>query len=158
VPWSGVDSTPFVPATTSATLAQTLAAMHGLWIGHAVAPQYWTPERWDLVLDLTPDETDGGHFTARTSTGSPSFYYGTDESDCAAMRRYRLFDFGTQGVAGAIDIPFPGGSPSCHLPVWQGELSNIAFDAKANRLRLSFSRSDGYGPIDYDLWRVCPNH
>ena len=74
-------------------------------------------------------------------------YYGTDSSDpsCLALKQWSPT---------TLAVPFWYGT-YCDLPAWQGELSGAALDITGDRLDFAFSRSDGYGPIDYDLYRMC---
>jgi hypothetical protein len=170
VPWTDVASETFVAAPSGSSsdsdavvIARTLATLRGAWIGHASAPYGWLPAQWDLALEMTPDAPNApnapnaGRYAAVTSTFSPSFYYGSDDAQCSDLRSFRLTDVQAYGVGADIDITFHGGS-TCYLPAWQGKLTGIAFDASGRRLQFRFATSDGYGPIVYEMWRVCAGH
>ena len=150
VPWSSVRGQPFMAddaGQSLATLTKDGVAIVGAWVGHAVAP--WG--QWDVSVTFLV----GGHYIEP----STEFYYG--DSRCTSLEQWRLLDVSAAGAAsGQIDVPFagsqePDGSLSCDLPAWQGEVSLLIFSVDGNRLRFDFSRSDGYGPIVYDLWRAC---
>jgi hypothetical protein len=130
--------------------------MEGSWVGHAAAPRSWFPPDWDLILDLAGGDMLGGHYDAHTAGASPAFYYGSDGPACSALRNWSLSRLDADGYAGTIDVAFDYGPGQCGLPAWQGELSQIVMDATASRLRFSFATSDGYGPVRYDMFRVCP--
>jgi len=55
----------------------------------------------------------------------------------------------------ADDIAFLYGPGQCAPPAWQGKLSQVAIDASGHRLRFAFTTSDGYGPVDYEMFNVC---
>jgi hypothetical protein len=159
VPWSQRSAQAFVPASddggqaVAARLASVANQALGSWVGLVTSP--WG--QWDVTITFTAD----GHYVAYGYNLSevgpanpPAFYYGTDVG-CDSLKQWRLTSAAADGsVQGQIDISF-GGPTSCSLPTWQGELSGFALDATDNRLHFAFSRSDGYGPVVYDLWRVC---
>jgi hypothetical protein len=123
--------------------------MPGRWEGLATTP-WTTPYR--VELSFAAD----GHYSAGCTELSrdccQAFYYGSD--DDTPIKRYRVEDATLSGnVFGEIDIAFAY-ADEYGLPAWQGELSNIQRDASGNGLRFSFARSDGYGPIEYDLRRA----
>ena len=137
--------------------------MVGSWIGRAQAPSGWLPAQWDVTIAFTADQQYTAYGYDGVTTGSfsysapvtPAFYYGTDDH-CAALHKWRLTNVSIAGnVGGQIDIPFWYGPSGCGLAAWQGELDGIELDASGNRLQLSFNRSDGYGPVNYDLYRLC---
>jgi hypothetical protein len=159
MPWSAVSGETFVAASPadaslSVALSDLSGAVVGPWIGHATSP--WG--EWDLTVTFTAD----GRYSARAYDGtgnaaaSPlAFYYGTDVG-CDPLKEWHLSGVAADGRGlGEIDIPFSYGSDGCGLPSWQGELSQLVPGSKHNRLRFAFSTSDGYGPIQYDLWLAC---
>jgi len=159
VPWSRVSGEAFVAAapsneTVMARLYGLTKAVVGPWIGHARSP--WG--EWDLTITFGAD----GHYEARAYNGTGNarsnplaFYYGTDVG-CDSLKQWRLSDLAADGTAlGQIDVAFSYGPTMCGLPAWQGELSRLDLSATGNRLQFAFNRSDGYGPVQYDLWRAC---
>jgi hypothetical protein len=142
-PFDQVTPAPFVAASDSAD--QIVSGMAGSWIGEAASP--WG--NWYVTITFNAD----GHYVALgysispPPSNPPSIYYGSDSSDpsCLALKKWSLT---------TLDVPFWYGT-YCGLPAWQGELSGAALDASGDRLQFAFSRSDGYGPIDYDLYRTC---
>jgi hypothetical protein len=162
VPWPQADHSPFVPSPSDplaqpsdTVLASTAEKLAGTWIGHAVAPAAWLPQTWDVLLTFAADGAYAGHYSARATAGAPSFYYGSDDPLCSPLRKWQLFGVSAEGVFGAIDVAFFYPPSQCDLPVWQGGLSQLATDASGTRLHLAFARSDGYGPVTYDFWKVC---
>jgi len=122
--------------------------MVGHWFGTANTP--WEPLRtYSVFLAFEAD----GHYATRSlaPTGEAAFYYGTDLD--TPLKQWALTDLTAGGVgSGTIDIAFFYGS-SFGLPVWNGELHDVTIDPSGDRLRLSFSTSDGYGPVVFDVWR-----
>jgi hypothetical protein len=164
-PYSQVPAMPFVPVarnpqqSVGQILSGTSAAMSGSWIGSVTSP--WG--NWYVTLTFEAD----GHYLEMgydrsqplPSANPPGFYYGTNndtDPSCIQERQWRLDAIvgSDLTVSGQIDVPF-WYYPGCRLPGWQGVLTGIAFDATSDRMEFSFSRSDGYGPVVYDLWRVC---
>jgi hypothetical protein len=129
-------------------LASTRAILPGRWQGLARTP-WTTPYKVEIVLG------SDGHYASRC-TELPdgcctAFYYGSDED--TPLKQYRVEDATLSGnVFGEIDITFKY-DDDFGLPGWQGELSHVQRDASGNGLRFQFQRSDGYGPIEYDLRR-----
>jgi len=162
-PWSTVAGEPFVPTVPQGvdSLDLVTKGIVGSWIGSAAAPTYWVLDSWQIAITFAADgyyEVRGYNGTATngyTEVKPPPFYYG-DQTDCPSFDRWRLNSIGDAGVSGQIDTPFYYVSCHCYLPAWQGELSSVALNSAGNRLHFSFATSDGYGPIEYDLWRVCP--
>jgi hypothetical protein len=157
--WSTVRGQPFVAASSTsqsvmAILGDATKRMTGSWIGHAISP--WGA--WDITITFTADN----HYVARAYNGTaeggstpPPFYYGT-ESGCDSLKQWRLTGVAATGdVLGQLDVPLSYGPALCGLPTWTGDLFSLVFDASGNRLQFAFRRSDGYGPITYDLWRIC---
>jgi hypothetical protein len=152
-----VAAKPDVNASVAQILGTTKASMTGSWIGSVASP--WPPN-WYVTLTFEPD----GHYLAmgyNPSLPPPNplaFYYGTNndtDPTCVQDRQWRLDGISSDlTVSGQIDIPF-WYYPGCALPAWHGVLSGMAFDATGDRMQFSFETSDGYGPIIYDLWRVC---
>jgi len=147
----------FVPmssASPAAQLAATSKAIVGPWIGAATSP--WRD--YQVTLQFTAD----GHWDGMgyDSSNPPPFYYGSSDATdapCTALKTYALTSGSVASVGGTLAVPFYyGAQVGCGLPSWQGELSLVQIDAPGHRLQLSFSTSDGYGPITYDLYRVCP--
>jgi len=135
-------------ADAQSLLRAVLAAMPGDWHGIATTP--WTnPYEVDVRFD------EGGGYSARCSNLPGcclAFYYGTD--DDTPLKQWRVDDATLTGnVFGEIDIAFDY-FPEYGLPAWQGELSHIQRDASGDGLRFEFARSDGYGPVRFDLRRV----
>jgi hypothetical protein len=158
VAWSSVRAEPFEAAVDAGQSLTTLQAaqanMVGSYVGHATSP--WG--EWDVLLTFGGN----GHYLASSYDGTvsgstpPPFYYG-DPAICPSLDQWRLLDVAVTGAAsGELDVGFSSGAPECHLPSWQGLLSQVSFDASGNRLHFDFATSDGYGPIVYDLWRLCP--
>jgi hypothetical protein len=154
---------PFVPAGTadpaSQSVSETASAIEGSWIGHANAPSSWLPSSWYVWIDFRAD----GHYAAEgfvTTTplsDPPAFYYGTNDntdSSCAAMKKWQVTGINSTGALGTLGVPFWYGTV-CGLPTWQGELTAIELDASRNRVQFAFGTDDGYGPVQYDLLRVC---
>ena len=143
---------PWIPVATSdpaELLAGVQAAMPGRWEGLATSP-WTTPYR--VQISFTADGHYSGRCTELASDCCLAFYYGSD--DDTPIKRYRVEDATLSGdVFGEIDIAFAYGD-EYGLPGWQGELSSIQRDASGNGLRFSFARSDGYGPVEYDLRRM----
>jgi hypothetical protein len=138
-------------ATTDAAelLAGVQAAMPGSWQGIATTP-WTTPCR--VEISFTADGHYSGRCAELPSDCCQVFYYGSD--DDTPIKRYRVGDATLSGdVFGEIDIAFAY-DDEYGLPAWQGELSNLQRDASGNGLRFRFARSDGYGPIEYDLRRA----
>ncbi|HKO92743.1 MAG TPA: hypothetical protein VJU61_16425 [Polyangiaceae bacterium] len=127
------------------------STMLGSWRGIVRTP--WTSP---YLVDITFDED--GHYSASTPELGDcvsAFYYGTD--DDTPIKQWRVGN--APGVtSGEIDIAFDYGTESgaieYGLPAWQGELAAIERDASGDGLRFEFSRSDGYGPLRFDLRRV----
>lgn len=149
--WAGAcpatPSMPEPPVVLPASVDERRAAMIGHWSGIATTP--WSAP-YEVHLAFEAD----GHYASRSSSPTAAaFYYGTDlDTD---LKTWSLTDLDDNGAArGKIDIAFQYG-PSFGLPLWQGVLSGVAVDATHSRLALSFSRSDGYGPVTFDLYR-CP--
>jgi hypothetical protein len=153
---------PFVPspsdplASDPATLlSTTAAAMAGTWAGTAHAP--WDGgEVWNVTIAFTTTSKYGGQYSATggaTTMGftAPAFYYGSDLP--CDLKAWQLLDVQSTGIAGTINVTFEYPPEACYLPTWQGELSSVALDASLQRLNFSFTTSDGYGPIVYDLAR-----
>lgn len=143
------------PYPIGTALQDARKAMWGSW--HGIADTPWTKP---YAVDLT--FTADGHYSSRCSDSSPScclaFYYGTDDE--TPLKQWRIDSATASGAAsGQIDIPFDDNPYSAEgdtysLPAWQGVLSNIERDASGDGLRFDFARSDGYGPVHYDLRRV----
>jgi hypothetical protein len=130
-------------------LAAVQTRLPGRWGGIATTP-WTTPYRVELTF--RNDGTYSGHCTEFSSDCCTAFYYGSDLE--SPLKRYRVADATLSGnVFGEIDIAFIYGDEE-YLPAWQGELSHIEVDASGHALRFEFARSDGYGPISYDLRRV----
>jgi hypothetical protein len=161
VPWSQAAGEPFLASPSdplsqpaSALLDATAASFVGSWIGHASAPPNWLPPSWDLVVQFTSNGPHGGQYAAQSN--ALPFYYGSQASSCSTLRQWRLFGVLADGVQGELDVPFDyGASLPCELPTWQGVLTRIATNVSSSRLRFDFRTSDGYGPVAYDLWRIC---
>jgi len=156
-PTEWVRYVPVVPADryfVDVMLDDIRAAMVGSW--HGVANTPWTEP---YAVDLT--FSDDGHYSSRCSDFTQecclAFYYGTDRD--TPLKQWRIESAALNGeVSGEIDIAFDNGPASQDgqygLPSWQGKLSHIERDATGDGLRFEFSRSDGYGPVSYDLRRV----
>jgi hypothetical protein len=109
-----------------------------------------TPYR--VEVSFRDDGTYSAHCTELAPECCQVFYYGSDLD--SPLKRYRVGDATLSGnVFGEIDIAFIYGDEES-LPAWQGELSHIEVDAYGNGLRFEFARSDGYGPLTYDLRRL----
>jgi hypothetical protein len=136
-------------------LATMGSLMLGRWTGHAKTNLGWAPIP-AVAMSFTADGPYAGRYSAMClSAYCRAFYYGTDAD--SPLKQYRLNDVGDAGRAlGEIDIVDEYGDQFGDVG-WQGELHNIEIDATGNRLRFHFWRSDGYGPIRYDLWR-CPSN
>jgi len=104
------------------------------------------------VLEFTADTGVGGHYSAYAVGSELPFYYGAPGGDCLPLDEWSMLT----GVSARIDVPFDYGTAGCGLPTWQGKLDAVLFDADGNRAQFQFSTSDGYGPVLYDMWRVCP--
>jgi hypothetical protein len=140
--------------TLAEAIEKTRAAMAtGAWVGTAVAPEGWLPAAWIVNMSFTSDGRYAA--TAASNEDAVAFYYGTD-LPCEDIRTWNLTGVSTEGVEADINIPFDYGADGCGLPAWQGELKNIELDADGLRLQFQFVRSDGYGPVMYDLRQVCP--
>jgi hypothetical protein len=158
VPWAEAPDAPFVadPSHLDLPLTEAIAtathAMTGSWVGRAIAPDPWSPHAWDIMVTFSED---GGYSARAFSAGqeTPAFYYGTNLQ--CPLQRWRLRSVNADGMDGEIDIAFQYPPEGCYLAGWQGELVRVAFDAGSNRMQFEFRRSDGYGPVLYDLWRVC---
>ncbi|MDB4936729.1 MAG: hypothetical protein JWP87_3701 [Labilithrix sp.] len=145
-PTSPPRPTPTSAEQRVAHLEGMLHDMVGHWYGSATSP--WMPP-YPVFLAFEAD----GHYATRTAdpAGTPVFYYGTDLD--TPLKTWTLGDLTVLGAAtGTIDIAFDYGM-SFGLPAWKGLLHDVAMDTAGNRLALQFSRSDGYGPVVYDLWR-----
>jgi hypothetical protein len=142
------------PVVFDLPLAQSLARVkgryEGSWVGFAEAPAGWLPETWLMSLHIEADET----YTASTRSEHyvPPFYYGNTSS--CPPQRMQLTKMSTEGAEGEIDIAFRY-EDECALPGWQGVVKALRVDSDGVRLRFDFARSDGYGPVHYDLWRAC---
>jgi hypothetical protein len=153
-PWTSVNAEPFVAAGVDpATMAK---AMGGTWVGKAHSP--WSSD-WILTITFAPTGQYSGTYSATgysLTNGEPAvaFYYGSD-LDCDLKTWLLSSAPDNAGVSGQINVTFEYPPSACYLPAWQGELTSIDLNASWNRLQFSFSTSDGYGPITYDLWRVC---
>ena len=122
----------------------------GSWRGLVTTP--WIPD-YEVSLWFDASGHWGGSCAVESEMCCVAFYYGTD-LDCD-LKRYSIDDATLSGKAtGTIDIPFWYGETGCGLPSWQGELSSVALDADLDRLRFDFSRSDGYGPVHFELERT----
>jgi hypothetical protein len=121
------------------------------WVGLAIAPSGWVPERWTLAATFQAD----GHYEAKTydPAWAPAFYYGSDLP--CSLKQWRMRAVGAGGIEGQIDVTFQYPSEACYLPTWQGVLRRLEFDRTSHRVRFEFTRDDGYGPIAYDLWETC---
>ena len=143
-PWSPVSG--LGPAEL---LAAVQASLPGRWEGLATTP-WTTPYRVELTF--REDGTYSAHCTEFSNDCCTAFYYGSDLD--SSLKRYRVGDATLSGnVFGELDIAFIYGDEE-HLAGWQGELSHIEIDASGNGLRFEFARSDGYGPLAYDLRRL----
>jgi hypothetical protein len=159
-PWSKAMTDGFVVAPTTVELATQ--SIVGCWIGWATPPSPWLEEPWLVSIRFNSDGSylaqgyEGPTVPLYSAPNPLPFYYG-DVEKCPSLDRWRLLNSDAQGVSGQIDIPFYSGVHSgngpCYLPVWQGELSALVFDASRNHLRFSFA-ADAL-PIPYDLWRMC---
>jgi hypothetical protein len=129
-------------------LAFANEAMQGTWAGRADSP--WTAP-WQLTLVFRRDGTYSAH--AADPANNLAFYYGTDK-DCA-MKRWRPEGAHFDGFFGEIDIGFDYGQTDCGAPSWQGLFEQVLTNAERTRLRFWFRTGDGYGPVKYDLFRVC---
>jgi hypothetical protein len=156
VPWHTAELEPFVLAAI-ATPAEIAAAMDGSWIGHAVAPQAWSPNRWDVALEIGGTSSSGGLYTVVASGGALPFHSGTTDTRCDPLRKWNVASVAHGEASGTIDVPFLY-PDRCDLPGWTGELQAIQTDAQSRRIHMSFMSSDGIGPIVYSLWRKCPSH
>jgi hypothetical protein len=143
IPFNKVTPTPFVAANDSAD--QIRNGMAGSWIGTATSP--WGNWYVTITFSGTGHYDALGYSISPPASNPPSFYYGTDSDDpsCLALKQWSPT---------SLAVPFWYGT-YCGLPAWQGELSGAALDTTGDRLDFAFSRSDGYGPIDYDLYRTC---
>jgi hypothetical protein len=158
-PWTSVNAQPFVASAIDPL--STAKAMAGTWVGKAHSP--WNSD-WILRVSFGVTGTLSGVYSAvgyslTTNETTPAFYYGSD-LDCDLKQWWIAnvvpADPTIPGVAGSINVTFEYPPQACYLPTWQGDLSNVELNASLTRLQFSFSRSDGYGPVNYDLWRVCP--
>ncbi|MDB4982320.1 MAG: hypothetical protein JWM82_3072 [Myxococcales bacterium] len=158
-PWaSSCDGTP-PPASPSrpppaegdraAFLEALRSDMVGHWYGNVTTP--WQP----TYAAYVSFEASGHYATRSLDPHEPAFYYGTDlDTD---LKRWALTYLPVPGgvAYGTIDIAFDHGGGKFGLPAWNGELRDVTVDTAGNRLRLSFWRSDGYGPVDFDGWRCA---
>jgi hypothetical protein len=155
-PLSEVSTQAFVPdpIVLDLPLAQSLARVkgryEGSWVGFAEAPTGWLPERWLVSLDIEANETYMA--STRSEVYVPPFYYGNTSS--CPPQRIQLTTMSSEGAEGEIDIAFRY-EDECALPGWQGVVKALRVDSDGVRLRFDFARSDGYGPVHYDLWRAC---
>jgi hypothetical protein len=148
-PW--VDGAPSGSMTLDDQLAAARMAIVGEWIGTATAPSGFIPQTWLDRFEFYPD----GTYTAPGNDDgmvTPPLYYG-DAEHCSPAS-WSLSGATTTGLTGSIDVLFSYDT-GCALPSWGGILSNLRWDATGTRMRFSFSRSDGYGPIDLDLRLAC---
>ena len=130
-----------------AHLDEVGGAMVGNWRGIVTTP--WIPP-YPVALTFGND----GRYSAKSldPSSSVAFYYGTDDDH--AFKQYRLEDVSVLGrVRGEIDIVFGYGAGSYDVGAWQGLIQELVLDASGDRLRFEFARSDGYGPVTFDLWR-----
>ena len=150
-----VDSLEFMDLPVEEALSRATIAMTGSWIGSADAPDAWMPAAWDIALTFKED----GSYQAETNRmDAPPFYYGSVDQ-CNDLRSWELNAVTTSGVSGILEVPFEygwnGNAIECDLPAWQGEILNIAMDAGRTRLTFEFMTDTGYGPVRYDLRKVC---
>jgi hypothetical protein len=133
-------------------LAQLEAEMTGVWRGIAHTPAGWYPSLYEVEIAF-----GDGHYSARcTSEGGAcciAFYYGSDLDFPEKQFRLDSTD-ASERASGEIDILFESDAGEPSAPGWQGILQKVETDASQHRLRFEFERSDGYGPIAYDLQRV----
>jgi hypothetical protein len=148
----GVELSPFTESTEELgldeELARTQAGMIGDWYG--VVTTQWSPP-YEVSARFRTNGSYSAACEKATKACCVAFYYGTD--DDADIKRYELTGIGPSGAFGTIDIAFDYGDVY-DLPGWQGELHNARIDATGDRLRFDFFRSDGYGPVAFDLARV----
>lgn len=151
-------STPFAPPPLPSgsfearrTFLEAVGAgMVGNWRGIATTP-------WISPYAVAMTFGSKGGYSARRldksgASPQPAFYYGTD--DDTPLKQYRLEDVSSLGrVHGTIDIVFDYGGAGYGTAAWQGRLDGIVLDSAGDRLRFEFRRSDGYGPVAFDLWR-----
>jgi hypothetical protein len=146
--WSPDAWVPYPGGDAQELLDTVRATMPGDWAGLARTP-WTTPYR--VELSFTTEGRYSGRCSEVASECCRLFYYGSDEDN--PLRQFRVDDVTLSGnVFGEIDVPFEY-DDSYGLPSWQGELSQVQPDASGNGLRFLFRRSDGYGPIEYDLRR-----
>jgi hypothetical protein len=148
-----VDAAPAGPQTVAEMLVAGANAVLGGWVGMATAPPNFGETSWIDRFDFNADGTYAS--AGRDANGAkPPLYYG-DPEQCPPAP-WSITDVSATGFGGDIGVEFGYGT-SCGLPAWQGLWSNIRWDATGLRMRFSFMRSDGYGPIDLDLRRACPH-
>lgn len=156
-PFAAVATEPFAsdPAIGNLPLEPALSRIRGRsegkWVGTAVAPVGFYPQAWQVALNISSNETYTATGVA-AGASTPPFYYG-ETADCPPQR-FALNGLSTTGALGEIDVAFRY-ETECGLPAWQGVVRTLEVDADAVRLRFDFQRSDGYGPIHYDLRRAC---
>jgi hypothetical protein len=157
-PWAGScsaihgPSSPPRPAPSEADDPVYLATLRrdaaGHWRGVVATP-------WEPVYEVFVAFEADGHYASRSLHANlPAFYYGTDfDTD---LKKWSLTGVTPSGVAsGAIDIAFQYGS-TFGLPTWTGKLHDVTLDSASRQFSLSFTTSDGHGPVHFELWR-CPN-
>ena len=139
----------------SLTLGEELAAAQqalvGGWVGIASVDFGTGLRSWLARFDFAAD----GTYTAAGRVGDssvPPLYYG-DTEQCPPAP-WSFLDVTAVGLEGDLTVEFSN-SASCYLPAWQGLWSAVHWDASNLRMRFSFSTSDGYGPINFDLHRAC---
>jgi hypothetical protein len=135
--------------TPEVKFAAVVSGIVGSWHGVVTTP--WTPP-YEVIARFDGD----GHYSASCVYSSDvcciAFYYGTDED--TPIKTYTIDDATLSGnVTGTINIAF-GYDGFFDTPAWQGELSHLELDADGNRAHFDFNRSDGYGPVHFELERV----
>ncbi len=126
-------------------------AMTGTWHGIGRTPEGWTQPVYEVAITFGEGRYSA-HCASTPTHCCVAFYYGTDLDD--PLKAFRLLSTDPEGRAfGEIDIVFDYNDSPPGLPSWQGLLQNVEIDATGNRLRFEFKRSDGYGPVRFDLSR-----
>lgn len=139
-------TTPFVHDATLTSVTDAENAMTGRWRGTQTNPWFGT---YVVAFRFDAD----GHYASRTmSGGGPALYWGTDEDTPLKQWRLDHVNADAKGI-GEIDVAFAYGNGIYGLPLWQGVIESLVFDAARERMHFVMTRADGYGPIDLDLWR-----
>ncbi|HEX3902309.1 MAG TPA: hypothetical protein VH853_05610 [Polyangia bacterium] len=151
-----VDTAAAGSQTVDDLLAAGQGAVIGGWVGTAEAPYGFMPQSWLARFDFATD----GTYTAAGRVGEmavPPLYYGDTENCPPAVWSFTDATSPASGLVGDIAVLFSYDT-YCALPAWnEGIWSNVRWDVSGLRMRFSFSTGDGYGPIDLDLRRACPN-